>query len=594
MFYIGIDFGHGETSVSRVPGTNNQPVSRIPLRISGNFAEQKVYSAIYLDNNGKWQFVGSEEDLKRPEIKEGFKGMIHALDDDKREALCEFAKLVFKAILDNDKELHYNPETGEANFVICIANPSDWRRQNPNNPKEYLTFFQEEAGIKPAKMCINESDAAFYTKFKGYVPSDKVFVIDLGSSTIDFTTYQNSICNRECCWGANLGAHLVEDKLVEYGYTSAEEKEENTKGMLLVQEEREKLHMGTADSALSLAARFEKEAYFTRLNQSGFTTYDLNLKVRKLVGNWPDKKQIAFCVEIETPKVNTIIKDYISDLSLALSNAAKKLQGYGISPNKVLLSGGASRMPFVKKITEEAFPNAEIVRDNYPEWVVSDGAALYAKTHIKALEGRNKLQEEFATWAKAHLDDKLKSAAISSFNSILKDTLRNGLENRYLNGSSGSLNDLEQISRGILEGITKTIEFKSKADKQFIAVVDGFIKAKLEEIIKSNYGKVVTISENFIDPGDTFNNVGVKTDFLHDFIAQIADHFCNNFLEGVDDLNWSRARSNDKRHAIVTEFLANIDYDRFNHNIDLNEFISQAVDKIDKVLHDNGLFQISE
>lgn len=272
MFYIGIDFGHGETSVSRVPGTNNQPVSRIPLRISGNFAEQKVYSAIYLDNDGKWQFVGSEEDLKRPEIKEGFKGMIHALDDDKREALCEFAKLVFKAILDNDKELHYNPETGDANFVICIANPSDWRRQNPNNPKEYLTFFQEEAGIKPAKMCINESDAAFYTKFKGYVPSDKVFVIDLGSSTIDFTTYQNSICNRECCWGANLGAHLVEDKLVEYGYTSAEEKEENTKGMLLVQEEREKLHMGTADSALSLAARFEKEAYFTRLNQSGFTT----------------------------------------------------------------------------------------------------------------------------------------------------------------------------------------------------------------------------------------------------------------------------------------------------------------------------------
>lgn len=131
MFYIGIDFGHGETSVSRVPGTNNQPVSRIPLRISGNFAEQKVYSAIYLDNDGKWQFVGSEEDLKRPEIKEGFKGMIHALDDEKREALCEFAKLVFKAILDNDKELHYNPETGEANFVICIANPSGRSSDKP-------------------------------------------------------------------------------------------------------------------------------------------------------------------------------------------------------------------------------------------------------------------------------------------------------------------------------------------------------------------------------------------------------------------------------------------------------------------------------
>ena len=33
-YYIGIDFGHGETSVSRVPGTNGESVSRIPLRIS--------------------------------------------------------------------------------------------------------------------------------------------------------------------------------------------------------------------------------------------------------------------------------------------------------------------------------------------------------------------------------------------------------------------------------------------------------------------------------------------------------------------------------------------------------------------------------
>lgn len=357
-YYIGIDFGHGETSVSRVPGTNGESVSRIPLRISGDFAEQKVYSAICRDDNGKWKFVGSKDDLKRKDVKEGFKGMIHTLDDDEREALCEFAKLVFKTILDNDKDLHYNPETGEANFVICIANPSDWRRQNPNNPKEYLTFFQEEAGIKPAKMCINESDAAFYTKFKGYVPSDKVFVIDLGSSTIDFTTYQDSICNRECCWGANLGAHLVEDKLIDFGYTKAEEKEENIEGMHLVTLERDGLNLGPAESALSLAARFAKESYFTRCNKNdgGITTYELDVNVRDLVPNWKKKTQKAFAVIIDSVDVDTIIRDYISALSLALSNAAKKLQGYGISPNKVLLSGGASRMPFVKKNNRGGIP----------------------------------------------------------------------------------------------------------------------------------------------------------------------------------------------------------------------------------------------
>ncbi|GEM_PF-2549146 len=595
-FYVGIDFGHGETSVSRVPGINGESVSRIPLRVSGDFADQKVFSAICRDDNGNWQFVGTEDDLKRRDVKEGFKGMIHNLPADKRESLCEFAKLVFKAILDNDKDLKYDPETGEANFVICIANPSDWRRQSSENPKEYLTFFQEEAGIIPAKMCINESDAAFYTKFEGYTPTDTVFVIDLGSSTIDFTTYQNSICNHDCCWGANLGAHIVEDKLVEYGYTEAEEKEENTEGMLLVAREREKLNYGPAESALSLAARFAKEAYFTTCNQNygNTATYALDVRVYHLVSDWKNRRQIAFSVIIDSPEVNNIIKDYISDLSLALSNAAKKLQGYGISPNKVLLSGGASRMPFVKELTEKAFPDAEIVRDNFPEWVVSDGAALYAKVHFQALEDRNKLQKEFSDWANAHLEEKLESAAVSTFNSILKETLRNGLENKYIQNSSGSLNDLENVSRILLEGITKTIEFKLKADKAFIAVVDSFIKEKLEEIIKTNYKKTVTITENFIDPGDTFNDVGVKTDFLHDFIGQIADQLCNTIFEGVGSLDWSKPRSSEKRHAIMAEFLSNIDYNKFNHNIDMEEFISQAVFKIDRVLHDNGLFVISE
>lgn len=593
IFFVGIDFGHGETSVSRVPGTNGQKVSRVPLRISGDFSDQKVFSAICRSDNGEWQFIWSKDDLKRPNVMEGFKGMIKNLPEAKRGALREFAKLVFKTILENDSELKYNPKTGEANFVICIANPSDWRRQDPSNPKEYLSFFQKEAGIKPAKMCINESDAAFYTKFEDYSPSDKVFVIDIGSSTIDFTTYHNSICIHECCWGHNLGAHLVEDKLVEYGYSDAEERVENTENMLLVTNEREKLHLGQAESALSLAARFEKESYFTRV-QNGATTYNLEVKVRELVPNWPKKTQIAFSVIIDSSDVEIVIKDYISDLAMALSNAVKKLQSYGISPNKVLLSGGASRMPFVKDLTVHAFPNAKVIRDNYPEWVVSDGAARYAEVHSQALEDRNKLQDEFSSWAKSNLDDKLRETAVSTFNSILKDTMKSGLDARYVNSSSGSLNSLESTARDILEGITKTYAFKSKADSNFVAVVDAYIKSKLESIIYSNYGKKVSISESFINPGDTFANVGVGTDFLHDYIADIADDLCNSIFEGVGSLDWSKTRSPDKRREIVNLFLSKIDYDSFNHNIDINEFISQAVGKIDKILHENGLFQISE
>ena len=43
MIYIGIDFGHGETTVSRVPGYNGLPVSQIALTNTNNAANKYEY-----------------------------------------------------------------------------------------------------------------------------------------------------------------------------------------------------------------------------------------------------------------------------------------------------------------------------------------------------------------------------------------------------------------------------------------------------------------------------------------------------------------------------------------------------------------------
>lgn len=593
-FFIGIDFGHGETSVSRVPGTNNQKVSRVPLRISGDFKDQKVFSAICRNDDGGWQFVWSKEDLKRPEVIEGFKGMIRTRSETQRMALCEFAKLVFKTILENDSELKYDPETGEANFVICIASPSDWRKKDSLSPKEYLSFFQNEAGIKPAKMCINESDAAFYTKYEDYSPSDKVFVIDLGSSTIDYTTYHNSICIPDCCWGANLGAHLVEDKLVVYGYSEAEEHEENVENMQLVSRERKRLNLGQAESALSLAARFEKETYFTTLNAADYATYELNLKVRELVPGWQNKKQMAFSIDIPSSEVDKVIKDYKSDLELDLSNAVRKLQSYGISPNKVLLSGGASRMPFVKDLTSKAFPNAEIIRDNFPEWVVSDGAACYAEVHTQALEDAEGAKDDFTHWGHSHLIEAIKEAGLKAFQETLRELMRNELDSKYrLNESENKLTHFETALRNILNNVTSTYTFKSRADRKFTDTINDQIEAKLKSIIKTRYGKDVTINTSFVDPKDNFANVPVETNHIHEIVETMAYNlFCIGLFD--NDVNWEKNRSRNERDELVDEAIRIIpDTYVYEFNGDISGMIDEATEKIDEVLIENGLFSVS-
>ena len=222
MYFVGIDFGHGETTVSRVPGYNGAPVSQIAIKPSNNNEGKKIVSAVCRRNN-KWSLVYGTEDYKLEDIREGFKGRISQMSERDKESMREFAKLIFATILKNDTDLEYH-SPDDKNFELGIACPSDWVRVDSNSQQEYLNFFRYECGL-PVDHCIKESDAAFFTKFSGYASNDKVFVIDLGSSTIDFTTYSDSKCISSCCWGANLGAHRIEDALKPHIYRFDKNKE---------------------------------------------------------------------------------------------------------------------------------------------------------------------------------------------------------------------------------------------------------------------------------------------------------------------------------------------------------------------------------
>ncbi len=115
MYFVGIDFGHGETTVSRVPGYNGEKVSQIAIRQANNNEGKKIVSAV-CRKNGQWSLVYGEQDYKLEDIREGFKGRISKMTPSDKEAMMEFAKLIFKTILEHDTDLEYNPESDEKNF----------------------------------------------------------------------------------------------------------------------------------------------------------------------------------------------------------------------------------------------------------------------------------------------------------------------------------------------------------------------------------------------------------------------------------------------------------------------------------------------
>lgn len=383
MIFVGIDFGHGETTISRIPGVSGELISQIA--ISNSSSDKKVTSAV-CKKDGKWALLTSNDDYRTADLREGFKAPIHKMSPRDRESMKEFAKLIFDTILGSG--LHYNKETNQKDFILGIACPSGWEEKYPNSQQEYLDFFREECEL-PVDLCIKESEAAFFSKYglAEYSSSDTVFVIDLGSSTIDFTTFSESKCHKDFCWGRELGAHKIDDALLNI---ISNAHRENIKEVNLL---REKYGHKDCSACLSLFVREAKERFYATAPVDSVTyhrtepTGSFQMAIRyEHMGPW-DGNPWDNCIQFSTSneEYNHIISNYKISIKEEFILAKNRLTNAGITPNRILLSGGASWMPFIQDYTRQVF-GIEPDLDPRPECVVSNGIAMYAQALYTAWE----------------------------------------------------------------------------------------------------------------------------------------------------------------------------------------------------------------
>ena len=376
MYFVGIDFGHGETTVSRAPGYNGAPVSQIALKPSNNNEGKKIVSAVCRRNN-QWSLVYGKQDYKLEDIREGFKGRISKMIARDRESMREFAKLIFDAILINDPDLQYTSPDNK-NFELGIACPFEWVREDSQVQQEYLDFFRYECGV-PVEFCMKENDAIYYSRCERFNGDDAVFVIDIGTSLIDFSTYVKSRCVSQCCWGTNLGTHMIQDALMPhiYGFDKNRENVARLKQF--------KANNGLIDdvgAAISSLVCSAIEEFYTEERDS----FKLRIAYEDLTCAWTGYPwDICIAYEVSKDEFNRIIANYMQSIYETLQNARIKLSTNGITPNRILLSGGASRMPFIQEYAEQIF-GVRVDVDPQPECVVSNGIALYAQRFDQAFD----------------------------------------------------------------------------------------------------------------------------------------------------------------------------------------------------------------
>jgi cell division ATPase FtsA len=350
---------------------------------------------------------------------------LEAIKPENKLSFGLFIESVFKSIIESNTIIHENP----CNYRLYVACPSEWDKDQID---EYIKFLHER-GVHCEEV-VQESRAA-YMAFRdtiiGNTINDKelpgVLVIDFGSSTIDFTYFGGE---KTVNHGCQKGAHKVEEIIFDY-LCDNEPTAKNAFDKLKEALNGDEL---LAKTLLVFATRNMKEQFFTDLADNEDATFEDTL-LKNLVIPGKDTGVIFTAADAfgfdygggcDWEKMKKILSGYIEDVKSAFLDFIK-IDGVG-SINHVILTGGASKMQFVKELTEDVFNvhkysseeinNGKKVTlhiDDEPSYSISRGIAKYGTYRTLSEPIRKAIDDRLtATWRNEKwLNNELKSLTYS-------------------------------------------------------------------------------------------------------------------------------------------------------------------------------------
>lgn len=469
-YLVGIDFGDGETTASCIEIEKNdiRPLNILNASLPDS---QKVGSCIYKDGKGNWALATYDAHFSNTSLKANFKQRPSELtqkeNEDKYAAFNKFIRIVFDLILKNNRYLVYDRDTGDRNFYLAIACPSKWAKDDwtsIEDDTEVRSYLQIVQRIIPVDTIIKESDAAyfhFHDQGEFQCENSTSLVIDYGSSTIDYTFFKikdgEIRTNSDGSKSTDCGASKVEQAILDYLIKKNEKNFENAKKKF-----NEKVIEGE-DLWKPYVLHYlkdKKENYYSNyagpsdglpqltFQLSDFQDYEFDSPATFFFEkNGIDKS----CVE------GTVLKEYKNKIKNEFERIASKCKSEKWIPNHIMITGGASRMPWVEDVVRECFRphNAGVtisVDQRTPSYVVSHGIVRYLYAYYKFTKAFDELVHEITdeylrdTDIRLVLLEAFKEAVIPIYGSELKkilDQFKNGEFNNTFRTLAGKITDFK-------------------------------------------------------------------------------------------------------------------------------------------------------
>ena len=414
---IGFDLGHGETALARLSSSARDEEPQM-VEI---MAKKSQITALG-HKPGVGDLIG-EQAIKSIGITElivGIKPMKRRLQDPDHQRVLERFIRKYLHILEETGQV---PEIGGRLFVV--GSPSGWT----DSERTQYARILKQAGLEPVQVA-KESRAAFLhikdsrsSRLHAERLMENVLIIDMGSSTTDFT----AVCHLEdrslTDFGSDLGASLL-DRLIF----------ERTLEYLLKNQPIERARLDALfarfphfERQALIACREGKEKYFAvpELYTSAEHMVDSSLKFRTV------SPPIEFEPRIFQAEMEQILKAPLEELNgkswkKALEDMLREAKGRMIDspPSLVILTGGASRMDWALEMCKQIFPEAEaVVRGLEPEFTIAKGLARIGHTDLVFEQFREAVESFLASGILMDIAERQLASLMDCLSYFLADEL---------------------------------------------------------------------------------------------------------------------------------------------------------------------------
>ena len=469
---IGFDLGHAETAIMQTQkDATTQPKH---LKVNG---ESPVITAVAEEMEGQVE-IGENAVISENQksVRVMFKSP-HLENPETRHPTKLFVQKIV-TILSEQKQIN-----GAAGSLFVVGCPSGW----PPETRAAYEALLREAGMQHV-MVIPESRGAFLSARESRDIPEKdlrgsVLIVDIGSSTTDFTAVSNLEAKPIDFGENNLGAGLL-DKIIFKRSLNTQKNSAELKGLLD--------SYPPSKAKCLLLCRKAKEKYFNKRKSVTSAelitdgTTDVIYKVKISSDREMDEVLSTPIGEfLEQPNPGLGQLDWKTAFRIMLEKAEKKMD---TPPQSILLTGGASRMKFVESLLQEVFPEArEVKRGAEPEYAIAQGLALAGRLHDKMEKFRKdfrhvfesgQLQKAIQTDSLKKLIDGIVDFLVPELERIILSAFRD-----WRNGHISTLNGMESATESRIKQYLESLKEEPGAKKLGEKVIKDWIDTSVRPVV---------------------------------------------------------------------------------------------------------------